>query len=269
MTNEQDLLDAVFELEAEITTHYVKDKIDATTGAGSAANIQKRAHKRRMLLQKVNSIVRDGLLQAIRGQTLLSHLQNQDYVTREIDGLNTISPAQATRLVSLTCVQLIIDIFSVMAKRGGSGKSLFKDLCDPPDPSKDSWSTVERRLLEAKSHLLALRPADAEAVVDLMIAMQLHAFVQRGILLPDEKYCEAYRLVLDGLEQELDAPGQLGPLPLAKMKEVGAQLQMTLQSRGLSDVPPKIAAANKRFPGEAKMRKFEAGGGGELGETSR
>jgi hypothetical protein len=102
-----------------------------------------------------------------------------------------------------------------------------------------------------------------------MIAMQLHAFVQRGILLPDEKYCEAYRLVLDGLEQELDAPGQLGPLPLAKMKEVGAQLQMTLQSRGLSDVPPKIAAANKRFPGEAKMRKFEAGGGGELGETSR
>jgi hypothetical protein len=39
MTNEQDLLDAVFELEAELTTHYVKDKIDATTGAGSAANI--------------------------------------------------------------------------------------------------------------------------------------------------------------------------------------------------------------------------------------
>jgi hypothetical protein len=47
---------------------------------------------------------------------------------------------------------------------------------------------------------------------------------------------------------------------LAKMKEVGAQLQMTLQSRGLSDVPPKIAAANKQFPGETKMRKFEAGG---------
>ena len=38
---------------------------------------------------------------------------------------------------------------------------------------------------------------------------------------------------------------------------------MTLQSRGLSDVPPKIAAANKQFPGEAKRRKVEAGGGGK------
>jgi hypothetical protein len=112
-----------------------------------------------MLLQKVNSIVRDGLMQAIRGQTLLSHLQNQDYVTREIDGPNTISPAQATRLVSLTCVQLIIDIISVMAKRGGSGKSLFKDLCDPPDPSKDSWSTVERPEKSRRAHHFGtLRP---------------------------------------------------------------------------------------------------------------
>ena len=110
MTNEQDLLDAVAELEAELTTHYVKDKIDATTGAGAAANVQKRANKRRMLLQKVNSIVRDGLLQAIRGKTLLSHLENKEYVTEEIENLNTISPVQATRLVSLTCVRLIIDI---------------------------------------------------------------------------------------------------------------------------------------------------------------
>jgi hypothetical protein len=77
MTNEQDLLDAVAELEAELTTHYVKDKIDGA----SAANVQKRANKRRMLLQKVNSIVRDGLLQAIRGKTLLSHLENKEYVT--------------------------------------------------------------------------------------------------------------------------------------------------------------------------------------------
>ena len=64
MTNEQDLLDAVAELEAELTTHYVKDKIDGE----AAANVQKRANKRRMLLQKVNSIVRDGLLQAIEGR---------------------------------------------------------------------------------------------------------------------------------------------------------------------------------------------------------
>ena len=259
MTNEQDLLDAVAELEAELTTHYVKDKIDGA----AAANVQKRANKRRMLLQKVNSIVRDGLLQAIRGKTLLSHLENKEYVTEEIENLNTITPAQAMRLVSLTCVRLIIDIFSVMAKRGGSGKSLFQDLCALPDPSKDSWSAVERRLLEAKSHLLALRPADAEAVIDLMIAMQLLTLLQQGTLLPDEKYREAYRLVLDGVEQQLDAPGQLGPLSLAKMKEFGAQLQVTLQNRGLSEVPPKIVAANKQFPGEARVRKLEAGGGGK------
>jgi hypothetical protein len=225
MANEQDLIDAIAELEAELTTHYVMDKIDATTGAGAAANVLKRANKRRMLLQKVNSNVRDGLLQAIRGKTLLSHLENKEYVTEEIENLNTITPAQATRLVSLTCVRLIIDIFSVMAKRGGSGKSLFQDLCALPDPSKDSWSVVERRLLEAKSHLLALRPADAEAVTDLMIAMQLHTLLQQGTLLPDEKYREAYSLVLDGVEQQLDAPGQLGPLSLAKMKEADDQLQ--------------------------------------------
>jgi hypothetical protein len=258
MTNEQDLLDAVAEIDAELNTHYVKDKID-----GGVANAPKRAHKRRMLLQKVSSIMRDGLLQAIRGKTLLSHLENKEYVTEEIENLNIITTAQATRLVSLTCVRLIIDIFSVMAKRGGSGKSTFQDLCALPDPSKDSWTTFERRLLEAKSHLLALRPADAEAVTNLMIAMQLHAFIKQGTLLPDEKYREAYRLVLDGMEQELDAPGQVGPLSLAKMKEVGAQLQVTLQSRSLSEVPPKIAAANKQISLEARVRRLEAGGGGK------
>jgi hypothetical protein len=98
-----------------------------------------------MLLQKVNSIVRDGSLQAIRGQTLLSYLQNQEYVQKEIDSLNAISPEQATRLVSLTCVRLIIDIFSVMAKRGGSGKSLFQDLCALSDPGQ-RWKDVSLKL---------------------------------------------------------------------------------------------------------------------------
>jgi hypothetical protein len=131
MTNEQDLLDTVAEIEAELNTHYVKDKIDGS----AATNALKRAHKRRMLLQKVSSIMRDGLLQAIRGKTLLNHLENKEYVTEEIENLNIITAAQATRLVSLTCVRLIIDIFSVMAKRGGSGKSSFQDLCALPDPS--------------------------------------------------------------------------------------------------------------------------------------
>ena len=156
-----------------------KDKIDGAAGG----NVAKRAHKRRMLLQKVNSIMRNGLLRAIRGKTLLSHLENKEYVTAEIENLDTIAPSQATRLVSLTCVQLIIDIFSVMAKRGDSGKSLFQDLCSRLDPSRDSLPTLERRLLEAKSHLLALKPADAEAVTDFMVANQIHTSIQQGTLL--------------------------------------------------------------------------------------
>ena len=97
--------------------------------------------------------------------------------------------------------------------------------------------------------------------------MLLHTFIKQGTLLPDEKYREAYRLVLDGVEQELDAPGQLGPLSLAKMKEVGDQLHVTLKSRGLSEVPPKITAANKNANELAdvkvRLRKLEAGGGGK------
>jgi hypothetical protein len=102
MLNEQDLVDAIAELKAEINTQYVKNKIDATTGAASAANATKRAYKRLMLLQKVNSVMRHGLLKAIRGKTLLSHLENKDYVTAEIENLDAIAPTQATRLVSLT-----------------------------------------------------------------------------------------------------------------------------------------------------------------------
>jgi len=96
-----------------------------------------------------------------------------------------------------------------------------------------------------------------------MITMQLHTFVKQGTLLPDEKYREAYRLVLDGVEQELDASGQLGPLSLTKMKEVVDQLQVTLQSRSLSEVSPKIAADNKQFSVEARVRKLEACGRGK------
>jgi hypothetical protein len=111
IANEQDLVDDAAELEAELTTHYVQDKIDATTGAGAAANVPKRAYKRRMLLQKANSIIRDGLLQAIRGKTLLSHLKNKEYVTEEIENLNTNTPAQATLLVSLRASDLSSTFF--------------------------------------------------------------------------------------------------------------------------------------------------------------
>jgi hypothetical protein len=214
-----------------------------------------------MLLQKVNSVMRHGLLKAIRGKTLLSHLENKDYVTAEIENLDAIAPTQATRLVSLTCVRLIIDIFTVMAKRGGSGNSSFQDLCALPNPSKDSWPSLEKRLLEAKSQLLALLPANPEEVTDFMIAMQLHTFLKEGTKIRDDKYREAFRLILDDVEQELDAPGQFGPLSLAKMKEFGDKLQVTLQSSCLSEVP--LAAVNELADMQARLRKFESGGGGK------
>jgi hypothetical protein len=84
-----------------------------------------------------------------------------------------------------------------MAKRGGSRKSSFQDLCDLPNPSKDSWPSLEKRLLEAKSHLLALRLATPEAVTDFMIAMQLHTFLKEGTKIRDDKYREGFRLILD------------------------------------------------------------------------
>jgi hypothetical protein len=261
MRNEQDLVDATSELEAELTTHYVKDKISATTGSASVANEARRAYKHRMLLQKVNSVMRHGLLKAIRGKTLLSHLENKDYVTAEIENLDAIAATQATRLVSLTCVRLIIDIFTVMAKRGGSGNSSFQDLCALPNPSKDSWPSLEKRLLEAKSQLLALLPANPEAVTDFMIAMQLHTFLKEGTKIRDDKYREAFRMIFDDVEQELDAPGQFGPLSLAKMKEFGDKLQVTLQSSCLSEVP--LAAVNELADMQARLRKFESGGGGK------
>jgi hypothetical protein len=98
-----------------------------------------------------------------------------------------------------------------------------------------------------------------------MIAMQLHTFLKEGTKIPDDKYREAFRLILDDVEQELDALGQLGPLSLAKIKEFGAKLRVTLQSRGLSEVPPKATAAavNELAGMQARLRKLESGGGGE------
>jgi hypothetical protein len=150
-----------------------------------------------------------------------------------------------------------------MAMRGGSGKSSFQDLCALPNPSKDSWPSLKKRLLEAKSHLLALRPANPEAVTDFMIAMQFHTFPKEGTKIPDDKYREAFRLILDDVEQEFDASGQLGPLSLAKMKEFGSKLQVTLQSSCLSEVPPKVATVNELADMQARLRKLQSGGGGK------
>jgi hypothetical protein len=67
MANDHDLVVAVQALDAEFTTQYVEDQIDATTGDGSAGNTAKRAMKRYFLLKRVNSLMRDGAGMPPRG----------------------------------------------------------------------------------------------------------------------------------------------------------------------------------------------------------
>jgi len=79
MQNDSDLVEAVEELDAEFNTQYVKDKIDAAiTGAGAADRAVKRARKKYTLLRTINTLMRDGLLEAVKDKTLLSHLKNKE-----------------------------------------------------------------------------------------------------------------------------------------------------------------------------------------------
>ncbi len=254
-----DLVASMEELEAVFVTHYVKDKIDNLAKVENAA---KRASKRKLLLQNVNAVMRDGLLAALRGKTLLSHLENKPYVVSEIDALDVISTLHSESLIPLTCVQLIHDIFTAMAKRGGSGKSSHQDLCKSPDPAQESFFDLLNRMEEAKKHLMALRPTSAEQVVDIIMATQLQAYLKEGASskAPKERQ-DSFRLIVDGVEQALDQPGQLGPLTCAQMKDFGAKLQTMLQSRGLPEVPSKTVPAAETAGIEARLRKLESAGG--------
>jgi hypothetical protein len=75
-----------------------------------------------------------------------------------------------------------------MAKRGGSGKVSFQALCTPPDPSSVSFAAFEKQLLDAKAHLMALRPASADQVAEIMMATQLHAFLIKGAADGPQRY---------------------------------------------------------------------------------
>jgi hypothetical protein len=99
MQTDSDLVEVVEELDAEFNTQYVKDKIDATTGAGAAERAVKRARKKYTLLRTINTIMRDGLLEAVKDKTLLSHIKNKEYVQTEIDALNKFPASYATRII--------------------------------------------------------------------------------------------------------------------------------------------------------------------------
>jgi len=62
-----------------------------------------------------------------------------------------------------------------MAKLGGSGKVSFQALCTLTDPSSASFVALHKQLLDAKVHLMLLRPVN-EQVAEIMMLMQLHAF---------------------------------------------------------------------------------------------
>jgi hypothetical protein len=144
MQTDSDLVESVEELDAEFNTQYVKDKIDSTTSAGAVEHAGKRARKKYKLLMRINTLMRDGLLETVKDKTLLSHIKNKEYVQTEIEALNKFPSSYATCIIPLTCIQLIIDIFTVMTKRGGSGKDSFQALCTPPDPSSVTVSPSAR-----------------------------------------------------------------------------------------------------------------------------
>ena len=70
MQTDSYLVEAVEELEAEFNTQYLKDKIASTTGVGAADRAAKRVRKKYMLLMKINTLMRDGLLEAVKNKTL-------------------------------------------------------------------------------------------------------------------------------------------------------------------------------------------------------
>ena len=159
MQTDSDLVEAVEELEAEFNTQYVKDKIDATTCPGAAERAAKRARKKYTLLMRINTLMRDGLLETVKDKTLLSHIKNKEYVQTEIDALNKFKAS----------------------------------ICTPPDPSSVSFAAFEKQLLDSKSHLMALRPAIADQVAEIMMATQIHAFLIKGAADGPQRYREAYR----------------------------------------------------------------------------
>ncbi len=79
-------------MDAEFNTQYINDKMDVTSCTGSAGNTDKRVRKQYMLLKQANTLMRDGILEAVKDKTILSHLKNKDYVQTEIDNFNDFLP---------------------------------------------------------------------------------------------------------------------------------------------------------------------------------
>ena len=255
----KDLHEQFQELGSEFDSIYAQSKI-----AGNAAGMPlQRARMRRSKLMKINAIMRRGLLAAVQGKTLLDHLANKDYIRNEIAALDQISSDDATRVVTLTSVRLIIDIFSILSKRGTSNNTVALSLLKTMHPSKQSFEDMITHMHRGKQALLAQKPADAAHLLDMIMAMQASTFIANGATsttMPTT-FVEAYRSVLDNMEQAADK--QHGPLTFSQMETFGDQLRIALESRQLPSVPAKPAKSTTSAAQagtdtiEARLRKLE------------
>ena len=164
-SNDEIMKDAFSRLDGELEALYALKKMNATTatGAYTAAALAQQKRLRHGVIEELNCILRKGLLAATRNVTLLSHLGNKGYVRTEIDNLDQITAESCKRIVCLTSVRLMVDIFNTMSKRGGANNQVLTTLFKPPNP------IVRSKLACASSNKLSLlsRPISAEAGVEV------------------------------------------------------------------------------------------------------
>ena len=253
--------EAFSRLAGELETLYAHKKMNAVTAAGNYTEAAKGQQKRLRLgvFEELNCILRNGLLAATRNITLLSHLANKNYVRTEIDNLDQITEGNSKRVVCLTATRLMIDIFNTMSKRGGANNQVLTTLFKPPNPLVDSFESMYADMDKSKTALLALEPEDAAGVLNVIMALQLKAYITAGATINDMplEYQQAYRIVADEMESQSD--DQAVPLDMEQMQYYGGKLRVALQSRNLQPVPTtSTAVAQAKAPKSDKAPKSSA-----------
>ena len=181
-SNDEIMKDAFSRLDGELEALYALKKMNATTatGAYTAAALAQQKRLRHGVIEELNCILRKGLLAATRNVTLLSHLGNKGHVRTEIDNLDQITAESCKRIVCLTSVRLMVDIFNTMSKRGGANNQVLTTLFKPPNPIVGSFEELFADMDRSKNAILALQPEDAAEVLDIIMALQLKTYISEG-----------------------------------------------------------------------------------------
>ena len=161
-------------------------------------------------------------------------------------------------VVCLTATRLMIDIFFTMSKRGGANNQVLTTLFKPPNPLVDSFESMYADMDKSKTTLLALHPEDAAGVLNVIMALQLKAYITAGATINDmpEEHKQAFRIVADEMESQAD--DQAVPLDLEQMQYYGGKLRVTLQSRNLQPVPATSTATAAKASKSEKAPKHSA-----------